>query len=158
MAENVLRDNLHSRMIAIAISIMSTWWYPRNGINRWMPTANRTFGMMAETVYRLSGEQSSALRDPAPPVWDGRRGCVVECADSANRCMLLLFQKNVRYCRSGMLLGSEFFKDRRRLWGFPATVVEVLGRRWLFVPSPRDVSSLRQHQVDVRKATGCSRV
>jgi hypothetical protein len=27
------RLNLHSNMIAIAMSIMSTWWKPRNGIN-----------------------------------------------------------------------------------------------------------------------------
>lgn len=47
--------HIQSRMIAIAISIIKTWWYPRKGIRRWMPTANRTLGMMVETVYRLSG-------------------------------------------------------------------------------------------------------
>jgi hypothetical protein len=50
----IVRD-VQRRMMAIAIRIINTWWYPRNGIRRWMPTANLTFAILAETVYRLCG-------------------------------------------------------------------------------------------------------
>lgn len=82
-------SGLHSRMIAIAINIMSTWWNPRNGINprmlsvfvlfqaptcysRCMLTANRRFAIVS-VCLRLCSDWNGWVFGSLRPQRAGRK-------------------------------------------------------------------------------------
>jgi hypothetical protein len=60
------RDDSHSKMMATAIRIISTWWYPRNGMNPGEPRGQQEETGMRRGMRRGRRTEPSQLETGHP--------------------------------------------------------------------------------------------